>query len=134
MNLPSGLPNIVADNEPISRFLTSKSHFNSTSVKPNAYMPNKKDGKLSVARHSADPLSESKRIAKDFNLSKAIGVAVIRASCFREEDLDFDANEPPLRHADVVKWPWKKHDPEIDKAKQREKAAVLAQEANKILY
>jgi hypothetical protein len=135
MTLPSGLPETVGDEELISRFLTSRNHYNASSVKPSAYLPNPKTGDLSVARHSAEPISESERIAKqDFNLEKASGVALLHARAFREEGLDFEADDNPPRHADVVGWPWLKDDPELSKAKQKLKAASLAQKAKRIIY
>ena len=135
MPLPSGLPETVQDEEPISRFLTSRNHYNTTFVKPGAYLPNRKNGKLSVARHSAEPVSESERIAKqDFKLEKVFGVALLSAKAFREEGLDFEADDTPLRHADALGWPWLQDDPEFGKAEQKLKAAVLAQKAKRIIY
>ena len=42
--LPSGLPNIVGDDEEITRFLTQSSHYNSAMPKPAAFMPDRKIG------------------------------------------------------------------------------------------
>jgi hypothetical protein len=136
MPLPSGLPEIVADNEPISRFMTSKSsHCNTMVVKPAAFMPNPNDGRLSVARHGADPVEESARMAKeDYGLEKAFGVALIEAREVRKVELDFEANDKPLRHADIVGWPWRENDRQFGKAEQKKKAAALAQKAERIVY
>lgn len=135
MALPSGLPECVEDNEPISRFLTSKSHFSTTAVKQAAFLPNRKNGRLSVARHSGDPVAESARIAlEDFQLQGTRGVAVLAAKAFREENLDFEADDTPPRHADVVGWPWREDDPEFGKSEQKLKAAALAQKASKVIY
>ena len=136
MPLPSGLPETVADDEPISRFMTSKSsHCNTKVVKPAAFMPNPKDGRLSVARHGADPIEESERMAKeDYHLEKAFGVALIEAKEIRKVELDFEADDKPLRHADVVGWPWREDDREFGKAEQKEKAATLEQKAERIIF
>lgn len=135
MVLPSGLPEIVKDGEVISRFLTSSNHCNTSVIKPAAYLPNRKNGRLSVARHSAESISESERIAKeDFELNKVFGVALLEAKAFRQEDLDFEADDKPLRHADVVGWPWLQDDPDFGKAEQKLKAATLAQRAKRIIY
>lgn len=135
MLLPSGLPEIVGDGEPISRFLTSKGHCNTSVIRPAAYLPNRNNGRLSVARHSAEPVSESEIIAKkDFKLEKAFGVALLDAKIFRDEGLDFKADDTPLRHADVVDWPWLQDDPGFGKSQQKLKAAALAQKAKRIIY
>lgn len=135
MTLPSGLPEEVQDEEPISRFLTSHGHYNSKAIRPAAFMPNPKNGRLSVARHDAEPLSESERIARhDFNLPRAVGVAILEAREFRRLALDFEADDTPPRHADVIGWPWRESDPDFDKAERKAKAAALAQKARRIIY
>lgn len=135
MTLPSGLPERVQDEEPISRFLTQRSHFNTTVVKPPAFIPNPKDGRLSVARHSTQPVEEAERMAKEeFNLPHAVGVALLPAHAFREEGLDFDADDTPPRHANVVGWPWRREDPEYAKSERKLIAATLAQKAQRILF
>lgn len=135
MALPSGLPEIVSDGEPVSRFLTSKSHFNASRIKPSAYLPNPRDGKLSVARHSANPVFESEIMAKQiFKLKRAFGVALLKAEVFRKQDLDFEADDTPPRHANVVGWPWLQDDPEFDKSERKLRAAALAQKAKRIIY
>jgi hypothetical protein len=132
MPLPSGLPEIVANEEPISRFLTSRNHYNTTVVKPSAFIPNPKDGCLSVARHNAEPIEESERMAReDFNLPKASGVAQLAALAFRKEGLDFRADDTPQRHADVIGWPWREDDPEYGKSERKMIAAALAQQAQR---
>lgn len=135
MALPSGLPEIVQDDEPISRFLTSGNHCNTKVVKQAAFIPNPKDGRLSVARHNAHPPEESERMAKeDFRLEKAFGVALLEAVEFRKVQLDFEADDKPPRHADVVGWPWREDDREFGKAEQKAKALELAKKAERIIY
>lgn len=88
-----------------------------------------------MARHSGEPVEESARMAReDFQLENARGVAVLAAKAFREEDLDFEADDTPPRHADVVGWPWRQDDPEFGKSEQKLKAATLAQKAKKLMY
>lgn len=48
--LPSGLPEHVADAEPLARFLTSDSQFNRAMAKASAFMPGPADAKTSVFR------------------------------------------------------------------------------------
>lgn len=135
MALPSGLPEVVDNDEFISRFLTQSNHYSQAFVKPVAFMPNSKNLRLSVVRHDANPVSESERIAReDFCLPKAYGVAVVLAEDVRLEELEFDANDMPHRHADVINWPWIASDPEWSKAAQKLKAIALAQKAARILF
>lgn len=135
MPLPSGLPESVEDDEPISRFLTSRNHYNTTAVKAPAFIPNPKDGRLSVARHDAQPLEESERMAREeFKLPKVVGVARLSAHVFRKEELDFEADDTPERHADVIDWPWREDDPEYGKSERKLIAAELAQQAERLMY
>ena len=48
--LPSGLPEAIAPDEDIARFLTQSSQFNSVMAKPAAFLPNPKDKESSVSR------------------------------------------------------------------------------------
>jgi len=54
--LPSGLEEIIADDEDLARYLTSSSQFNAIMVKPAAFLPNPKDRETSVFRHGSEPL------------------------------------------------------------------------------
>lgn len=133
MATDSGLPDIVADEEPLARFLTSSSHFNSTSVKKGAFIPNKKDGEMSVTRHSGEPMEELAEIGKS-QLEKVYGAAILKASEFRKEKLDVLAAEPPPRHANVVGWPWRADDPVYGKSERNEIAMALAQKATRVIF
>jgi hypothetical protein len=125
MTLPSGLPKAVNDDEFISRFLTSRSHFNRIAVKQAAFIPNRNNGKLSVVRHSAQPIKESREIAiKDFGLQKVYGPGVVTAAQIRGEGLDLDADDEPPKHADIIGWPWSEEDPQLLKSEQKLKAIV----------
>jgi hypothetical protein len=131
MTLPSGLPEQVADAEDVARFLTSSGHFNSSAVKPAAFMPNPKNGETSVFRHGAEPLTDLIAIGdKEVGGNRPVhGAAIIKAGAIRKTSLELRAGEPPPLHADIVDWPWKLEDPEFGKAEKKLQAAQLAQEA-----
>ena len=135
MSLLSGLPDQVEDGEDLARFLTSSSHYNSTMAKPAAFLPNPKNGETSVFRHGPEPLEELKAIAQaEVGAERRIhGAAIVKASVIRDEMLDVQAKEPPLRHADLIGWPWSENDPDFGKAKQKELAAAIAQKASALL-
>ena len=48
--LPSGLPELVGDEEDLTRFITQSNHFNSFMAKPAAFLPNPKYRNTSVFR------------------------------------------------------------------------------------
>lgn len=131
MPLPSGLPEHVADDEDIARFLTSSGHYNSSAVKPAAFMPNPQNGETSVFRHGAAPLDALKKIAQaEVGAERHIhGAAIVKAGVVRAAKLEVRAKEPPPRHADIIDWPWSKDDPVFGKAEQKELAALIAQKA-----
>src|ERR1700758_4702302 len=56
--LASGLPEIVADDEDLARFLTSRSRFNAQMAKPAAFLPAVNDRETSVFRHGSEPRVE----------------------------------------------------------------------------
>jgi hypothetical protein len=136
MPLPSGLPERVADEEPLARFLTSSGHFNATGVRHAAFLPNPRDGKTSVFRHGAEPrenleLIGNAEVAQGRTLH---GAGIIAASEVRATQLDVEAIEPPDRHADITGWPWLEGDREFAKAGRKEIALVLAQKARLIRF
>jgi hypothetical protein len=53
--LPSGLEEIIADDEDLARYLTPSSQFNAVMAKPAAFLPNPKDRETSVFRHGSEP-------------------------------------------------------------------------------
>jgi hypothetical protein len=119
--LPSGLPDEIADDEDLARFITSSSQFNSLMAKPAAFLPNPKHKNTSVFRHVPDwhglkslwdAVSSSERSLH--------AVAVFRAEAVRAAQLDVCPEEPPERHANIVGWPWLPQDPELQKARQKE--------------
>lgn len=135
MSLPSGLPDHIDNNEDLARFLTSSGHYNSTAVRPAAFLPNPKNGETSVFRHGAEPLEELKAIAQtEVGTERKIhGAAIVKAGVIREAKLEIRAAEPPPRHADIINWPWSQDDPDFAKAEQRALAVLIAQKASKLL-
>src|SRR5258706_8545410 len=126
--LLSGLSEIVGDEEDLARFLTSSSQFNSIMVKPSAFLPNPNDGETSVFRHGAEPREKLWQIAREYAIGERNlhGAAIFTASHVRAAMLDIIASEPPPRHASIVRWPWLEDDLEMQKAHQKERAAMLA--------
>ena len=131
MTLPSGLPEHVADDEDVARFLTSSGHYNSTIVRPSAFMPNPRNGETSVFRHGAEPLEDLKALGdREVGRDRHVhGAAIVKAGMIRATELEVRASEPPPRHADIIRWPWNSQDPDFGKAAQKEIAALLAQKA-----
>ncbi len=133
MMLPSGLADLVADEEELARYLTSSSQFNLQGVKPAAFMPI--DGETSVFRHGGEPREELWQIARVHALGNRTlyGAAIVTAQHVRAEHLDVHADEPPPRHAVVVRWATGT-DPELTKAAQKEQAARLSQRAQLVPF
>ena len=126
--LPSGLPEVVSDEEDIARFLTSRGHFNSTMVRPAAFLPNPVDRKKSVCRHGSEPASDLRGLASEYLPpgTKIYGAGICKADHVRAVNLDLIASEPPRRHADIVGWPVHDGDPALQKAAELELAALIA--------
>ena len=129
--LPSGLPEHVADTEPLSRFLTSDSQFNNVMPKPSAFMPRLEDDATSVFRLAADRLPLLWEIAdREIGLSRRVrAVAILTGADVRRAKLDVEAHEPPHRHANIVGWPSDARDPEMMRAQRKELALLLVQAA-----
>lgn len=133
--LPSGLPESVGDAEDLARFLTSSGQFNTRMVKPVAFLPNPANRETSVFRHGSEPRAALLDIAAghlpgDRTLH---GAAICKALHVRAVGLEVIAEEPPLRHANIVGWPWSEADPELAKAHRKELAAFIAQNAELII-
>ncbi len=129
--LLSGLPDQVADVEPLARFLTSDSQFNSAMAKASAFMPGPVDAKTSVFRHALEPLPTLWATA-DCELGterRVRAVAMLTTAQVRQAQLDVHADEPPLRHANIAGWPSSADDPEMTRARRKEFALLLAQAA-----
>jgi hypothetical protein len=129
--LPSGLPVVVDDDEDLARFLTSSSQFNMIMVKPSAFLPNPRDGATSVFRHGGKPLDELWQIGIEVMAGDRTlhGAAVVKARHVRDVRLEVRPEEPPPRHANIVGWASTGSDPELAKARRKEQAALLAQQA-----
>jgi len=128
--LPSGLPEVVADGEDLARFLTSSGQFNAQMAKPSAFLPSPRGWETSVFRHGAEPQADLWAIAdKHVAGSRTIhGAAIVKAGAVRAVGLSVIADEPPPRHAAMRDWPFD-NDPELQKAKQKERAALVAGKA-----
>jgi hypothetical protein len=128
--LPSGLPELVEDAEPLARFLTSDSSFNRAMAKPAAFMPGPADSKTSVFRQAAVPLDRLWETAeRELRERRVRAAAMLVAVDVRRAKLDVEAHEPPPRHANIVGWPATAGDQELTKARCKEFALLLAQAA-----
>lgn len=129
--LPSGLPELVGDAEDLTRFLTSSSYFNAEMAKPAAFIPSPRDRETSVFRDGTDPIEGLWRIGEQQGAgSRTIyGAAIVKTGEVRAAELDVVAEEPPLRHAAIRSWPWIDDDPELQKAQQKRRAAMIASKA-----
>lgn len=129
--LPSGLDESISDGEDLARFLTPSGQYNARMAKPAAFLPNPEDRETSVFRYGDEPRDGlwaigHEHVARERTLH---GAAVIRAGSVRATKLDIVPAEPPPRHAAIIGWPWIDSDPELQKAKQKELAALLASAA-----
>lgn len=126
--LPSGLPDDVADEEELARFLTQSSHFNSTVVKPAAFLPSG-TGETSVSRHGLEPRERLWQLGREAAGPRTLyGAAILEAGAVQRLALKADADEPPDFHAAIRGWP-EDPDPTLEKAKRKELALGLAQAA-----
>jgi len=128
MALPSGLEAGIGDAEDLARFLTSSGHFNATMAKPAAFLPNPKDQETSVFRHGKEPSEALWQLGAEYAARDRTlhGAAVFAAGVVRSVGLAIESDEPPDRHAAIRNWPWNSEDPALQKAQQKELAAVLA--------
>jgi len=132
--LQSGLAETVADDEDLARFLTQSSQFNSLMAKPAAFLPNPKDRETSVSRQGSKPSDTLWAMgAVAAGERKLYGVAIFKASVVRMAQLEIEPDEPPPRHAEIRGWPWLENDPELQKARQKEIASIIASESTLIL-
>jgi hypothetical protein len=134
--LDSGLPERVSDDEELARFLTSSRVYSVSSgvVKPSALLPNPKNNRKSVFRHGAEPRDALWQIGLNHlgPDQRIHGAAIFQALAARSAGLDVIAQEPPPRHADLAGWPIHP-DPEEQKARHKELAALIAQRATLVL-
>lgn len=129
--LASGLPENVADEEPLARFLTSDSQFNRQMAKPAAFMPSPNDGNTSVFRQSPEPVQALWDTAdRELGTVRRVrAAALLTAADVRQARLEVIASEPPSRHANITRWPEVANDTEATKAQRKELALLLVQAA-----
>ena len=130
--LPSGLPERVADEEELSRFLTQSNLFKGDIVKPAAFLPSPKHRNTSVFRTGEDRQRWQAAWTAAQGERELKAVAIVQTAEIRLASLDVFAQEPPLRHANIERWPWLDHDLEMQKAAQKELAAVIASKARAV--
>ena len=128
--LPSGLPDLVADDELLARFLRFSSQFSALGIKALAFLP-AKDDMTSVVRHAAEPCAELWDLGAVFlgPDTKIYGAAVFTADNVRRANIDVVAAEPPPRHANLVGWPVNA-DPELQKAQRKKIALAIAAQSD----
>ena len=126
--LPSGLPELVADEEDLARFVTSSGQFNTIGVKLDAFMPGR-DNETSVFRHSGQPRDELWAIGEEFAAQGRTihGAAILKARDVRQARLDVLAEEPPPRHAAIRNWPSMEPNPALQKARHKFLAKILSE-------
>jgi hypothetical protein len=132
--LPSGLPDLVNDEEDLARFLTQSNQFNALMAKPAAFLPNPKYRNTSVFRYGNDPERLRQTWQKITNGQRSLrAAAVCKTRDVRAAGLDVIAAEPPDAHANIEGWPWLENDPDLQKARQIEMAGTIAQAAEVVL-
>jgi hypothetical protein len=126
--LASGLPEHVADDEELVRFLTSSSQFNAAGVKRAAFMPAAHRPETSVLRRRGESREALLATGREQLKGRHVhGGAIVSAADVRAVLLDVVASEPPPRHANIVGWA--SADPEDFKAQRMAQAASLAERA-----
>jgi hypothetical protein len=128
--LPSGLPEHVADEEYLARFLVQKNQFTASSVKPSAFLPSPRDRETSVSRHGREPIEQLWELGTAAAVGRPLyGAAIVKTVRVRAAQLDVLSDEPPDRHAVIRGWPWLESAPDLQKAQQKERALSLASAA-----
>src|SRR6266852_6102408 len=95
--LASGLPDSVADDEDLARFLTSSSQFNVQMAKPAAFLPSPTDRETSVFRHGSEPPEALWAIGDEYAAGNRTlhGAAIVKARDVKAAQRDVIADEPP---------------------------------------
>ena len=118
--LPSGLSDSVSNDEDLARFLTQRSQFTTSLVKPAAFLPNPKDHETSVSRHGPEPRADLWTLGLAAAGTRTLyAAAIFKAQAVRAAQLDVEADEPPPCHAVITGWPWDAADPDLQRAKQK---------------
>jgi hypothetical protein len=94
-------------------------------------LPSPRGRETSVFRHGGEPRAAlwalgNQHVAGDRTIH---GVAIVKAQDVRAAQLDVIAQEPPPRHAAIRGWPWLDDDADLQKAQQKERAALVASKA-----
>ncbi len=129
--LPSGLPVVVGDAESLARIVIfSKWVAGSTGrVKYPAFLP-APDHETSVFRKTELTDEQLWELgAEAAERGTLYGAAVVQTGVVRRAGLDALASEPPPHHANLIRWPVLADDPELQKARRKEMAAEIAEEA-----
>lgn len=132
--LQSGLPEQIADEEVLARFLTSSRHYSVQKrlVRPEAFLPEESRRETSVFRHSGEPrdtLWAIGTIVVGTESNRRLhGAALFPAAAVCDVALQVVADEPPLLHAVIRAWPWPE-DPKLRKAAHKEISTRLASAA-----
>jgi hypothetical protein len=94
-------------------------------------MPNPEDGTTSVFRHCGEPVDDLWKLGSDYATGTRTlhGAAVLKAADVRNNNLTVEPDEPPVKHAILAGWPILQSDPELEKARRKEIALVLASSA-----
>jgi hypothetical protein len=130
--LASGLPDIVADDEDLARFLMSSRQFNAQMARPSAFLPSPSE--TSVFRHGSEPRDALWEIGtRDAAGTRTLhGAAIVKVHDVKSAQLEVLAAEPPPRHAAITGWPLD-NDPELQKAQQMDRANQIASKAILVL-
>ena len=129
--LPSGLPGVVGDDESLARIVIfSKWVAESTGrIKYPAFLP-APDHETSVFRKEALTNERLWELgAEAAERGTLYGAAVVQTGVVRRAGLDALACEPPPHHANLIYWPVLGDDPELQKARRKEIATEIAEEA-----
>jgi hypothetical protein len=132
MNLSSGLPEAISNDEDIARFLTQSGHYNTKGVKHQAFLPEREARETSVSRHGREPSERLWKIGVQAANGRTLhGAAILKASAVRNSGVDVFSDEPPDFHAAIRGWPWV-DDPDLQRARQKEIAIVIASKAEMV--
>ena len=132
--LLSGLPEVIADDEDLARFVTQSNQFSSSTAKAVLFLPNPKDRETSISRHdSGSPEKLWKLGSEAAGKRELYGAAIFKAHTVRQAQLEVKADEPPPYHGVITGWPWDDDEPTELKAKQKSMALVIASQATLLL-
>src|SRR5450755_3056567 len=92
---PSELPDEVADDEDLARFIVQSRWLGSQSVKPAAFLPSQGDRETSVSRHGREPLARLWELGLPAAGARTLyGAAILKAASVRAAQLQVSADEP----------------------------------------